>query len=156
MYTFFPLSIELRQQSFLWVKDFSTYDSVLNLPFAIPFYGSHVSLWTIIMTVTSILFAIYNNQLSGVTGQMKYMAYVFPIMLLGIFNSLPAALTYYYSLSNIIAFIQQFIIKNYIIDEASIHRKIQENKKKPVKKSRFQERLEEMARTQQQKMKQKR
>ena len=151
MYTYFPLSIELRQQPFLWAKDLSTYDSILNLGFSIPFYGNHVSLFTLIMTATSILFAIYNNQLSGVTGQMKYMAYIFPIMLLGVFNSLPAALTYYYSLSNIIGFIQQWIIKNYIIDEDAIHRRIQENKKKPLKKSKFQERLEQMARAQQQK-----
>jgi YidC/Oxa1 family membrane protein insertase len=155
MYTFFPLSIELRQESLWWTKDLSTYDSVLTLGMNIPFYGSHVSLWTIIMTVTSIIFAIYNNQLSGVTGQMKYMAYIFPIMLLGIFNNLPAALTYYYSLSNVIALGQQFIIKEYIIDEDAIHRKIQDNKKKPVKKSKFQERLEQMAKAQQQKARQK-
>jgi YidC/Oxa1 family membrane protein insertase len=153
MYTFFPLSIELRQESFLWAKDLSTYDSIYNFGFAIPFYGNHISLFTIIMTVTSILFAIYNNQLSGVTGQMKYMAYIFPVMLLGIFNNLPAALTYYYSLTNIIAFGQQFIIKNYIIDEGAIHRRIQENKKKPVKKSRLQERLEEMTKAQKQQRK---
>lgn len=149
MYTFFPLSIELRQQSLWWTQDLSTYDSVLNLGFNIPFYGDHVSLWTIIMTITSILFAVYNNQLSGVTGQMKYMAYIFPVLLLGIFNNLPAALTYYYSLSNVVAFGQQFIIKNYIIDEDAIHSKIQENKKKPLKKSKLQERLENMAKAQQ-------
>ncbi|MGB3076977.1 MAG: membrane protein insertase YidC [Chitinophagales bacterium] len=153
MYTFFPLSIELRQQALWWTKDLSTYDSILNLGFSIPFYGDHVSLWTIIMTITSILFAIYNNQLSGVTGQMKYMAYIFPVMLLGVFNSLPAALTYYYSLSNIVAFGQQYIIKNYIIDEDAIHRKIQDNKKKPVKKSKLQERLENMAKAQTQQAK---
>ena len=80
---------------------------------------------------------------------MKYMAYIFPVLLLGIFNNLPAALTYYYSLSNIVAFGQQFIIKNYIINEDAIHSKIQENKKKPLKKSKLQERLENMAKTQQ-------
>lgn len=153
MYTFFPLSIELRQQSLWWTQDLSSYDSILNLGFNVPFYGDHVSLWTIIMTITSILFAIYNNQLSGVTGQMKYMAYIFPVMLLGIFNNLPAALTYYYSLSNVVAFAQQYVIKNYIIDEAAIHRKIQDNKKKPVKKSKLQERLENMAKAQQQQVK---
>ena len=149
MYTFFPLSIELRQQALWWTQDLSTYDSIWNLGFTIPFYGNHVSLWTIIMTITSIMFAVYNNQLSGVTGQMKYMAYIFPVLLLGIFNNLPAALTYYYSLSNIVAFGQQFIIKNYIINEDAIHSKIQENKKKPLKKSKLQERLENMAKTQQ-------
>jgi len=148
MYTFFPQSIELRQQPFLWAKDLSTYDSILNFSYSIPFYGNHVSLFTIIMTATSIGFAVYNNQLSGVQGQMKWMAYIMPVMLLGIFNSLPAALTYYYSLSNIVAFVQQFIIKNYIIDEKKIHAQIQENKKKPKAKSKWQQRLEEMQRAQ--------
>jgi YidC/Oxa1 family membrane protein insertase len=153
MYTFFPQSIELRQQHFWWVNDLSTYDSIFDFNTAIPFYGSHVSLWTIIMTITSIGFAVYNNQLSGVTGQMKWMAYIMPVMLLGIFNSLPAALTYYYSLSNVIAFLQQWLVKNFIIDEKAIHRQIQENKKKPVKKSSWAKRLEDLQRSQQQKQK---
>ncbi|HYV95221.1 MAG TPA: membrane protein insertase YidC [Chitinophagales bacterium] len=153
MYTFFPQSIELRQQPFWWVTDLSTYDSIYTFHTAIPFYGNHISLWTIIMTVTSIGFAVYNNQLSGVTGQMKWMAYIMPVMLLGIFNSLPAALTYYYSLSNVIAFLQQFLVKNFIIDEQAIHRQIQENKKKPVKKSSWAKRLEDLQRAQQQRQK---
>lgn len=154
MYTFFPQSIELRQESFLWAKDLSTYDSILDFGQAIPFYGNHVSLFTILMTVTSIGFAVYNNQLSGVQGQMKWMAYIMPVMLLGIFNSLPAGLTYYYTLSNIIAFAQQFIVQNYIIDEKAIHRKIQENKKKPQKKSSWAKRLEDLQRAQQERGKQ--
>jgi len=148
MYTFFPQSIELRQEPLWWVKDLSTYDSVLNLSFNIPFYGSHVSLWTIIMTITSIAFAVYNNQLSGVQGQMKWMAYIMPVMLLGIFNSLPAALTYYYSVSNVAAFLQQWLIQNFVIDEDKIHRQIQENKKKPVKKSKWQQRFEDLQKQQ--------
>lgn len=148
MYTFFPQSIELRQQCLWWVKDLSTYDSVLSFNFNIPFYGNHVSLWTIIMTITSIAFAVYNNQLSGVQGQMKWMAYIMPVMLLGIFNSLPAALTYYYSVSNVAAFLQQYLIKNFVIDEDKIHRQIQENKKKPVKKSKWQQRFEDLQRQQ--------
>jgi YidC/Oxa1 family membrane protein insertase len=155
MYTFFPLSIELRQQGFWWATDLSTYDSVLNLNFAIPFYGNHVSLWTLIMTITSIAFAVYNNQLSGITGQMKWMTYIFPVMLLGIFNSLPSALTYYYTLTNVFSFLQQWIIKKFILNEDAIHRQIQENKKKPMKKSGWQERLEKLARQQQQQRKMK-
>ncbi|MEO5673328.1 MAG: membrane protein insertase YidC [Chitinophagales bacterium] len=155
MYTFFPQSIELRQQSFLWARDLSTYDSIYNFATTIPFYGNHVSLWTIIMTVTSIGFAVYNNQLSGVQGQMKWMAYIMPVMLLGIFNSMPAALTYYYSLTNVISFIQQWFIKNFVIDEQAIHRQIQENKKKPKKPSTWAKRLEDLQRAQQQKAKQK-
>lgn len=155
MYTFFPQSIELRQQSLWWVKDLSTYDSIYNFSTTIPFYGNHVSLWTLIMTATSILFAVYNNQLSGVQGQMKWMAYIFPLMLLGVFNTLPAALTYYYSLSNVVSFGQQFIVKNFVIDEAAIHRQIQENKKKTPKKSSWQKKLEDMQRSQQAKGKKK-
>jgi YidC/Oxa1 family membrane protein insertase len=150
MYSFFPVSIELRQQSFLWAADLSTYDSIYDLGFNIPFYGDHVSLFTLLMTISSILFAIYNNQLSGVSGQMKYMAYIFPVMLLGIFNNLPSGLTYYYFLSNVISFGQQWIIQKFFIDEQAIHRQIQENKKKTPKKSSFLSRLEEMQKQQSQ------
>ncbi len=154
MYTFFPLSIELRQQKLWWADDLSTYDSILELGFHIPFYGSHVSLWTIIMTATSVAFALYNNQLAGIQGPMKWMALLMPVMLLGFFNSLPAALTYYYSVSNVVAFIQQFLIKKFLIDEEAIHRQIQENKKKPLKKSKWQERLEQLQRQQLEKQRQ--
>lgn len=150
MYSFFPVSIELRQQSFLWANDLSTYDSIYDLGFNIPFYGDHISLFTLLMTISSILFAIYNNQLTGVSGQMKYMAYIFPIMLLGIFNNLSSGLTYYYFLSNVISFGQQWVIQKFFIDEEAIHRQIQENKKKTPKKSGFLARLEEMQRQQQQ------
>jgi YidC/Oxa1 family membrane protein insertase len=156
MYYFFPASIELRQESFLWAHDLSTYDSILNLPFSIPFYGDHVSLFTLLMTVTSILYAVTNNQMMGNTTQpgmemMKYMPYIFPILLMGMFNSFPAALTYYYFLQNLISYGQQWSIKKWFIDEDALHKQIQINKKKPVKKSMFQTRLEEMAKQQQQK-----
>lgn len=153
MYSFFPVSIELRQQAFLWAQDLSTYDSILDFNFDIPFYGNHVSLFTLLMTVSSILFAIYNNQLTGVSGQMKYMAYIFPVMLLGIFNNLSSGLTYYYFLSNVISFGQQWIIQRFFIDEDAIHKQIQENKKKTPKKSGFMARLEEMQKQQQQQLK---
>jgi YidC/Oxa1 family membrane protein insertase len=150
MYSYFPVSIELRQQSFLWANDLSTYDSIYNFPnhFSLPFYGSHVSLFTLLMTVSSIVFAIYNNQLTGVTGQMKWMAYIFPVMLLGVFNNLSSGLTYYYFLSNVISFLQQFIVQKVFINEAAIHKQIQENKKKTPKKSGFMQRLENMQRDQ--------
>lgn len=147
MYYFFPTSIELRQESFLWAKDLSTYDSILNLPFTIPFYGSHVSLFTLLMTVSSMLYALTQPQMSTQPG-MKYMPYIFPIMLLPIFNSFPAALTYYYFLTNITGYLQQWLTKKYIIDEEALHKKIQENKKKPLKKSMWQMRLEEIAKQQ--------
>ncbi|GIV35487.1 MAG: membrane protein insertase YidC [Chitinophagales bacterium] len=160
MYYFFPTSIELRQEKFLWANDLSTYDSILNLPFTIPFYGDHVSLFTLLMTITSIIYAVTQPQMN--TGQpgMKYIPYIFPIMLLGIFNSMPAALTYYYFLTNLLSYLQQWATKKFLINEEELHRKMQENKKKPIKKSKWQMRLEELARQQRemqnQKQKQKR
>jgi len=154
MYYFFPTSIELRQESFLWAADLSTYDSILDLPFNVPFYGDHVSLFTLLMTVSSILYAVTNPQMSQGPASMKYMPYIFPVMLLGIFNSFPAALTYYYFLANIISYLQQFIIKKFIIDDEALHKKIQENKKKPVKTSGFQKRLEKMTKQQRELQKQ--
>jgi len=146
MFRFFPSSIELRQQSFLWAKDLSTYDSILQLPFNIPFYGDHVSLFTILMTVSTILSMKINNQAqtsSSMPG-MKQMMYVMPVMFMFILNNFSAGLTYYYFLANMITFGQNAVIKHYVDDEA-ILKKLHENKKKPVKKSKFQARIEEAA-----------
>lgn len=158
MYSFFPSSIELRQQSLWWANDLSTFDSIWTFPnhINIPFYGDHVSLFTILMTVSQIIYAVYNNQLTGATGQMKWMQYLFPVMLLGIFNNLSAALTYYYFLSNIVTFGQQWIVQTYFLDTDKIHRQIQERKKNPSKKKPgFLSRLEEAQRKQQQQLKNK-
>lgn len=150
MYSFFPSSIELRQESFLWAKDLSTYDSIVNLPFNIPFYGDHVSLFTILMTITSLILAFYNRGMADQSNPvMKYMPYIMPIMLLGIFNRLAAALTFYYFLSNVISILLQFVIQKFIINHDKIHAQIQENKKKPKTKSKWQERLEEVQKRQQ-------
>lgn len=152
MYYFFPSSIQLRHESFLWANDLSTYDSILDLPFNIPFYGDHVSLFTLLMTVTSILYAVSNSQMTAGGNNMpgmKYMPYVFPIMLLGIFNNFPAALTYYYFLSNLISYGQQFFIKKFVINDEKLHAQIKKNKQKPTKKNSFQKKLEEMAKQQQ-------
>jgi len=145
MFRFFPTSIELRQESFLWAKDLSTYDSIASLPFKIPFYGDHVSLFTLLMTASTLLYTAINMQMtSAVNPQMKWMMYLMPLMFLGFFNSYSSGLSYYYLLSNLFGLGQQFMFKGFI-NEAAIHRKIQENKKKPVKKSAFQQRLEKMA-----------
>jgi len=151
MYSLFPISIELRQQSFLWAKDLTAYDSIWNFPngFSIPFYGDHVSLFTLLMTVSQIVMAVYMSQMNNATGQMKWMQYIFPIMLLGIFNNLSAALTYYYFLFNLLSIIMQWVVTKYMIDEKAIHAQIQENKKKGPKKSGFMSRLEEMQKKQQ-------
>ncbi len=145
MFRFFPASIELRQEPFLWAHDLSTYDSILNLPFNIPFYGAHVSLFTLLMTISTLIYTRMNMQMStAMNPQMKWMMYLMPILFLGFFNNYSAGLSYYYFLSNIFGFGQQYLFKAFI-DEDAIHRQIQENKKKPVKKSGFQARLEQMA-----------
>jgi YidC/Oxa1 family membrane protein insertase len=145
MFRFFPSSIELRQQSFLWAEDLSTYDSIASLPFEIPFYGSHVSLFTLLMTISTIIYTKMNMQMATATNpQMKWMMYLMPILFLGFFNNYSAGLSYYYFLSNVIGFGQQYLFKAFI-DEDKIHAQIQENRKKPVKKSAFQARMEQMA-----------
>lgn len=149
LFRFFPASIELRQESFLWANDLSTYDSIYNLPFEIPFYGDHVSLFTILMAISTFLYSKYNMDMSAGAGgpqmaQMKIMIYFMPFMLLFFFNNYSSGLSYYYFSANIISVAQQLIIKRYFINEEAIHKKIQENKKKPAKKSKLQQRLEKM------------
>lgn len=147
LFRFFPSSIELRQQSFLWADDLSTYDSIFDFGFNIPFYGDHVSLFTLLMTVSTILYTRANNQLTGGGGaqmaQMKWIMYLMPIVFLGVFNNYSAGLSYYYFLANMVTFGQQYMFK-FLVNEDEIHRKIQENKKKPSTKSKFQQRLEDM------------
>ena len=144
MFRFFPQSIELRQQSFLWATDLSTYDSILDLSFTIPFYGDHVSLFTLLMTVSTLLITKVNSSSQMTNPQMKWMMYLMPIIFLGVFNSYAAGLSYYYFLANMISIGQQYLFRSFV-NEGEIHRKIQENKKKPAKKSKFQQRLEKMA-----------
>lgn len=153
MFRFFPASIELRQEPFLWAKDLSSYDSVLDLSFNIPFYGDHVSLFTLLMTISTIIYTKINNDMMSTGNQMpgmKTMMYLMPIMFLGFFNSYSAGLSYYYLLANLITFAQMFFIRRFV-DEKKLHAQLVENKKKPVKKSNFQKRLEDMAKQQQQK-----
>jgi YidC/Oxa1 family membrane protein insertase len=150
MYRFFPNSIELRHEPFLWATDLSSYDSILALPFTIPFYGAHVSLFTLLAALTSIAYARMNSQMTGAMGgQMVVMQYLFPVMMLFIFNSFSSALTYYYLLTNIITFGQQWLIKTFFVNEEALHAQIQENKAKPRKKGGWQERLEAYTKAQQ-------
>ena len=156
VFRFFPSSIELRQQSFLWAEDLSTYDSILDLPFRIPGYGDHVSLFCLLMTITTFIYTYVNNKQMESTANpqmkgMKIMMYLMPIMFLGIFNSYSAGLSYYYMLANIITFIQMFVFRK-MIDEDKVRATIEANKRKPVKKSRFQQRLEEAQKAQQQQL----
>jgi YidC/Oxa1 family membrane protein insertase len=150
MFRFFPASIELRQESFLWATDLSSYDSILDLPFTIPFYGDHVSLFTLLMTISTIIYTKMNNDMMSTGNQMpgmKTMMYLMPIMFLGFFNSYSAGLSYYYLLANLFTFAQMFLIRRFV-NEEKLHARIQENKKKPVKKSNFQKRLEELQKNQ--------
>jgi len=147
LFRFFPASIELRQQSFLWADDLSTYDSILSLPFSIPFYGDHVSLFTLLMTVSTLIYTYMNQQLTGSAQnqqfpQMKYIIYFMPLIFLGVFNNYAAGLSYYYFVANVITFGQQFAIRSFL-DDDKIHAKIEEKKKKPKKESKLMQRMKE-------------
>jgi YidC/Oxa1 family membrane protein insertase len=151
MYYMFPSFIEFRQQHFLWCNDLSTYDSIANLPFTIPFYGDHISLFTLLMTASSLFLAVYNRNMTPQdpnNPMMKYMPFVFPIILMGVFNKMAAALTFYYTFSNLLSIAQQFIIQKYFIDEKVIHARLQENRNKPATPSKWAQRLEEMQKLQ--------
>ena len=160
MYRFFPASIELRQQPFLWATDLSSFDSIISwkqeIPFISSFIGNHISLFTILMAVSSIAVTKLTQQSQPTAGendmmaqQMKIMQYVMPIMLMFMFNKQPAALSYYYLLFNVLTIGQNWIIQKFFVDEDKIHLQIQENKKKPPKKSAFQDKMQEMMKKQQ-------
>ena len=152
MFRFFPASIELRQQSFLWADDLSAYDSIYELGFSIPFYGDHVSLFTLLMTISTLLYTRMNSSMAtGQMAQMKWMMYLMPIMFLGFFNNYAAGLSYYYFLANMFTFGQQAIMKT-TIDENKLLAQIEENKKKPKKKSNFQKKLEELQKKQEKRL----
>ena len=150
MLRFFPASIELRQESFLWATDLSTYDSIWDfgyVPVINFIYGDHVSLFTLLMTISTLFYTHFNMQMTAQSQPgMKYMMYLMPLMFMGFLNSFAAGLNYYYFLANIISIGQTFLFRSFV-DEKAIHAKIQENKKKAPnqKKSGFQERLEKMA-----------
>ncbi len=149
LFYFFPVAFSLRGKSFLWAEDLSSYDAVLELPFSIPFYGDHVSLFPLL---ASIAIFFYSKMTMGQQMQspqpgmpnMKFMIYLMPVMMLFFFNNYASGLSLYYFVSNLITIFIMLVIKNYIIDEQRIHLQIQENKKKPKKQSRFQRKMEEM------------
>lgn len=149
LFSFFPSAIELRQQSFLWAEDLSTYDSIAHLPFSIPFYGDHVSLFTLLMTASTLMFTWVNSKYQAQDQQfkqLKWMMYLMPIIFLGVLNSYPAGLSYYYFISTMMSIgIQELLRRR--VDEKALHAKIQENRKNPkvAKKSGFQQRLEDAA-----------
>ena len=144
VFYFLPNAIELRGKSFLWASDLSNFDSILDLPFSIPLYGDHISLFTILMTVSTILINKANSQMQTMEGPMKTIQYVLPFMFLFIFNNFSSGLTYYYFLSNVASYAQIFIFKRFV-DEEKIKKEIEFNRKRNLntKKSSFQLRLEE-------------
>lgn len=152
VFQFVPSAFEFRQQSFLWASDLSIYDSIWDfgkLPIIDTIYGDHVSLFTLLMTISTLIYTRMNNQVTGVNDQMKYISYLMPILFLGFFNKYAAALTYYYFLSNVITFTQQWAIK-FFVDENKLKAQIHESKNRKdsdIKKSSFQSRLEEMAKS---------
>ena len=173
LFKFFPTNINLRQQGFLWAPDLSSYDIIFDLPFEIPFYGDHVSLFPILASV-AIFFYMQMNQsqqmnmqappqegMPDMSKMMKYMIYLSPVFMLVFFNNYASGLSLYYFVSNLLTITIMLVIKNYVIDEAKIHAQIEENKKKPQKVSKFRQRLdaamkqaqEQQARQQQQKKK---
>ena len=146
LYSFFSSNILLRGQSFLWAHDLSTYDVIAKLPFTVPFnYGDHVSLFTLTAVLTNFLIAFYNMSMTPDQSNpaMKYMPYIFPFVLLFIFNRLPAALTWYYTVSNLITLGIQFVIQNYIINHNKILADIEVKRKTPKQQSKWQERFQQ-------------
>src|SRR5699024_5041572 len=151
MFRLFPSVFDLRHKQFLWAKDLSSYDAIVHLPFNIPFYGNHVSLFALLAAV-AIFF--YMQLTTGQNMQsmpqqpgmpnMKFIMYLSPIFMLVFFNRYPSGLSLYYLTSNLISIAIVLVIKAYIIDDKKIHAKIQENKKKPKKQNRFQRKMQEM------------
>ena len=157
MFRFFPASIELRQQKFLWADDLSAYDSILDLPFNIPLYGDHVSLFALLMAVSMFLYSkMTSSQMSNDPSMagMKFMSvWLMPLMMLFICNNLSSGLSYYYLLSNLITMLQTWFVRRYLVDEKKIHAQLAASAGKPLPKSKWQQRLEEAQKMQQQALK---
>ena len=150
LFQFFPSAFQLRQKGFLWADDLSSYDTIAELPFTIPFYGDHVSLFPILASIAIFIYmmmttgqTMQNNQQPGMPN-MKFIMYLSPIMMLVFFNNFASGLSLYYFTSNLITIGIMLVIKYVIIDEEKIHAKIQENKKKPKKQGKFAKKMQEM------------
>ena len=150
LYSFFNSNIAVRGQSFLWASDLSLYDSIFHFPFYIPGFGDHISLFTLLAIAGQFFLSVYNMAMTPTQDNpaMKYMPYIFPFMMLFVFNSLPSALTWYYTVSNTLTILQQVIIQKFIIDHDKILAKIEEKRKQPKKKSKWAERYEQVMETQ--------
>lgn len=159
MFKFFPASFELRQQGFLWATDLSAYDSVLNLPFTIPLYGDHVSLFALLMAISMFFYSKLNADQMSAGPQMagmKFMTiYFMPVFLLVFCNNLSSGLSYYYMLSNLLTILQTWVIRKYFVDEKKLYAQLKEKaaSNAPRKKSKFQERLDAAYKAQQEQLK---
>ncbi|MBK9734592.1 MAG: membrane protein insertase YidC [Saprospiraceae bacterium] len=151
LFRFFPASITFRQEPFLWANDLSSYDVLFMLPYEIPFFGAHVSLFTLLWAVSTIVYTYYNMQNMDMSANpaMKYVQYLMPVMFLAFFNNYASGLTCYMFFSNMINILQTVVTKNYIFDEAKIRQQLLKEKDKPKKKSGFQAKLEEAMNQQQ-------
>ncbi|AYN67106.1 membrane protein insertase YidC [Euzebyella marina] len=148
LFMFFPTSFALRQKSFLWADDLSSYDTIAELPFNIPFYGDHISLFPILASVAIFFYMTMTTgqnmpQQPGMPN-MKFIMYLMPVMMLFFFNNYASGLSLYYFVSNLITIGIMLVIKNFILDNDKIHAQIQENKKKPKKENRFQKKMRQM------------
>lgn len=148
LFMFFPTSFALRQKSFLWAEDLSSYDTILELPFTIPFYGDHVSLFPILASVAIFFYMMMttgqNMQTQPGMPNMKVIMYISPLLMLFFFNNYASGLSLYYFVSNLITIFIMLAIKNLILDEDKIHAQIEEKKKQPKKENRFQRKMREM------------
>ncbi|MEX0274064.1 MAG: membrane protein insertase YidC, partial [Flavobacteriaceae bacterium] len=148
LFMFFPTSFALRQKSFLWAEDLASYDTIAQLPFTIPFYGDHVSLFPILASVAIFFYMMMttgqNMQTQPGMPNMKFIMYLSPLLMLFFFNNYASGLSLYYFISNLITIGIMLVIKRFILDEDKIHAQIQENKKKPKKENKFQKRMREM------------
>ena len=155
VFRYFPASLDLRHQGFLWAEDLSSFDSILDLGFEIPFYGDHISLFTLLMAASTLFYTMMNSNQMTPSGpgmpNMKIIMYMFPIMMLFFFNTYSSGLSYYYLCGNVMNMGIMWGIKKYMVDEEKIRAQIEQNKKKPKKKSRFQQRMEDIAKQQQKK-----
>ena len=167
VFRFFPSSFTLRQESFLWAEDLSSYDSIVDLSFNIPFYGDHISLFTLLMAGTTMIYTVLNSSNMQQPSQpgmpnMKIIMYIFPIMMIFFFNNFASGLSYYYFISTLISILTMVMIKNFFVDEEKLKAKMATRKAskqakggKEGRKSKFQERLEQMQKAQQEKLKNK-
>ena len=167
MFSFFPAAIELRQESFLWADDLSAYDAIVswsgNIPLITEYFGNHISLFTLLMTIATLISTKLNMANTATpdqpgAGMMKWMMYLMPVMFMFIFNNYASGLSYYYFVSTLISIVQTYAIRATVDEKkllAQLHAKRANNAKKPAKKGGFMERLEKMQREQQKAIKNK-